>query len=416
MSESFGKALELVAFCLAPAGEERVPGLRRKAEAIADWREVWRTAARRHVSSLVHVQMRRAGLLELVPEKLRENFEDIYLNTAAVNTLRVRQVLEVERRLSGAGARMIYLKGASMLFARDYSDFGQRMLSDIDVMLDGAYQEAARSVLEEEGWVVSPDSKEREWKLCNNWGTVLEIHWRLKRLNKVPSFLAEQRLRANALQAEHRLHKLLIPAPEDRFIQSAVHATAHHPFDSSLLFMTAADLAHIVCRHQLDWERMARDLKREQMAEHVAVATGAAYQLTGLPGLEQGLAAIYRSAPGIEQAAAPLTASLVPMLKKPWLFHCYPEMKIYATGNVPERFFFFLQRLKKRAARTLSRGPRTGRPAEEGKEPVERRIEGVSEPAGYGKELGDSDFMRFSAELFKFYRKIGYKSFSLEDD
>jgi hypothetical protein len=407
MGNSVNNCLELIGLCLAPLEEDRVPLLEESARKIEDWESMLRLCGARYVSPLVFARIQGANLEHLIPGKVRSRFHRLYLLTAILNALRLNQSLIVNSILRDRGIKTLYFKGTTLVMAGDYTDPGHRMFADVDWLANKQDIEELRQAFSEAGdWRELPIHVMQGWEVTpwvNSWGTMVEVHWNLKPHNGVPSPVSERRLWSHAQEIDYRGKKALIPCAEDRFIQAALHSTVHHTFDTSYLFVTISDLAHLAGRAagNFDWSRIVEELRVERMLEHVAVAMDLAWELTRYKPLAEGLAVIKARVPELEAVTAPLVKALLRVVQKPWLFHSFYERRLFAKKSYKEwaRYIFdgFNRRLFPEPAKRHSS---TGEVVE---------VEGVISKAQYKRKIWDFDFLNYLLELYRFDRQINYK-------
>jgi len=408
-ASSTAQAFDLIGFCLAPLTEDRRGWLETAAKKVSDWEEPVRLACNCYIGQLVFARLRSAGLLDLVPPEVRDRLQVLYLQTAALNALRLRQMLELSSRLSARGVRTLYLKGTSLIIAGDYPDPAQRMFADVDVLVAEAHRAAVRQVFAESGeWHELPpysagDTYQTVW--LNRWRTLIEVHWRMGTVNEVPNRVAEERLWSRAVEVNYRGHRAWIPSPEDRFIQAAVHGTAWHPFNSSFLYMAFADLAHLAGKPEqpLDWAWIGRALERERILEHAAVATELGWEFTRFPSLAEGLRVFRTQAPGMQKITEPLIWSLSRMVRKPWAFSSW-SLNRFLTDQRPCGWARILGRT---VYYKLFPGARKVITFPE--EIVEIRTVLIIKPyRRYRRLLLEWDFLWYVVQLSRFYRRIRY--------
>jgi hypothetical protein len=217
--------------------------------------------------------------------------------------------------------------------------------------------------------------------------------------------VAQARLWDKARDLEFKGQTVTVPSPEDRYLQSAVHSTARHAFNSPFMFMTIADLAHLAARTPggLDWDDLAQALIAQRMLEHVIVVTAVAAELTQDPPLQDGLARLQSHQPGVENLTRPLTDSLLTMLTKPWVFASSSEMKLFRSKSLRRKaraIFAALQRL------ILPLPQEEPNPDNQ-----EQALEYFAHEIRYRKKIFDRDFLKYLWQLRRFYRKINYQSF-----
>jgi len=413
MDSAIQSALELIGLSLAPGDDSRRALLEAAAKKVSDWESLWRLACDRHVAPLLYARLGPAGLRELIPSEIRDRLHVLSLQTAALNALRLHQMQKVSSLLRERGVRALYIKGASLILAGDYSHPGLRMFSDVDLLVEPAHQAEVRRAFAEAGeWRELPPNSARDTdqtRWLNRWRTLVEIHWRLSSFNGVPGQVGEQRLWERAEEVQSRGTLAWVPCREDRFILAAVHGTARHSFDSSLLFMTLADLAHLAGGDtigmvsptpRMDWGTMVEALKRERMLEHAALAAELAWELTRFPPLAEGLQAMRGLEPGLKGVTGPLVKPLLRMVRKPWVFSSRAETKLLTDKRPRVR------------ARILGYAlfdklfPGTRKSFSLPEEAVEVKV--VPMAGRYQRKLWDWDFIVYLLQLSRFYRRIGY--------
>ena len=406
MAPSTPHALDLIGLCLAPLTEERRGRLEAGANGVSDWEEFLRLACDRHVAPLVYGRLRAAGLLPRVPSGIRERLDWLYLQTAAGNALRLHQMLQVASRLGEQGVRVLFVKGASLVLAGDYADPAQRMFADLDVMVEEKHREAVRQAFaRSDGWQELPPNSPEDWKETrwfNAWRNLVEVHWHLEAYNGVPREASEQRYWGGAEPLEYRGSRVWVPKAEDRYLFAAIHGTARHCFDASILLVAVADLAHLAggSRRPLDWGYLARVAAEERMLAHVAVATEVAEELSGLESLGEGLSAMRAQGPGLSAVTAPLVQAVLKMVHKPWLFCSRSETRFWTSRG----FLRGAQLLAYAAFDTLFPYVR---------EDIRLPEELVTVPVvrmglAHRRDWRDWDFLAYLIQLRRFYRRIGY--------
>jgi hypothetical protein len=280
------------------------------------------------------------------------------------------------------------------------------MFGDIDLLSDPSLYRTVLEAFTREKWdVLTPEPKRAfdETVLTNDWGNLVEVHWRMDPLNGVAEGVTDARIRGSARETSYRGYKVLIPSPEDRLIQSAVHGTAHHAFDSSLFHILAADLAHILARHRekIDFERLQHDLVRERMLEHTAIALEISASLTRFPPVREALDTLNRLSPGLAEAAGPVGRSLARTAFMPWAINFRPNMVLFSRVSLADKFrflvshraayYFYIRRRQKE---------RAGKPYD--------KVAVVAAPPRYRRHLFNLAVLRSHWELFKFYRSTKY--------
>jgi Uncharacterised nucleotidyltransferase len=409
MNEESLKSLQLIGACLAPFDQGRVELLEERTDVVSDWEQVMRLCGARYVTPLVYAQIHAAGMDAQIPDETRKKFKRLYLQTAALNTLRIQKVMKVNSILAEMGVDALVYKGGSLVMGGDYPDPGQRMFSDIDILVDESKKDNVDEAFIKAGeWKKLPQLLDRPWedtKYMDDWRNLIEVHWQLKPLNGVSHEVSEKRLFKNAVKTKYKKGTAFIPSAEDRYIQAALHSTANHPFDSTFLFIMVSDLAHIAAKKDLDWLKIVEEMKNECMHEHGMIATRLSYQLTEYEPLLEGIEVFKKTLPGIEETTNDLTNSLVKMMMKPWVFSSNAEMKFFLRKSVLRRAGFIKDYFKEKISPTKFYKP------EQSTEDI-----GIISLARYKRNFFDPDFLRYLFELYRFYNKINYTSHEVTKD
>ena len=95
---------------------------------------------------------KRNGLLPLLPADLEEHLQSIYELNVDRNKLIKEQAFELIRILNSKGIEPIFLKGAGHLLQALYLDDGERIMSDIDILIPEESIQKAAQVLYESGY------------------------------------------------------------------------------------------------------------------------------------------------------------------------------------------------------------------------------------------------------------------------
>lgn len=83
----------------------------------------------------LHLQLKRAGLLELLPTDLMEYMEEFTGTNRERNRQILKQVQEVTSILNQHAIAPIYIKGTANLLQGLYDDMAERMMGDIDLLV-----------------------------------------------------------------------------------------------------------------------------------------------------------------------------------------------------------------------------------------------------------------------------------------
>lgn len=103
---------------------------------LIDWIRFVETCSNNFVLPLVFLKFRDNGVLEHIPEELQEHLSSIYQANLQRNKEILRQIQSTTALLNKHNISPMYLKGAGNLIDGVYSDLGERMMGDIDILVD----------------------------------------------------------------------------------------------------------------------------------------------------------------------------------------------------------------------------------------------------------------------------------------
>jgi len=122
------------------------------------WEQFVYVGSRHFVLPALFSAIKRNGLLQFLPAELTEHLEYIY----ELNLTRNKQIIEQANNLiqlfSNQNIDLIFLKGAGHLLQGIYHNSGDRIMSDIDILVSEHDIEKASNVLYEKGYYHSEES------------------------------------------------------------------------------------------------------------------------------------------------------------------------------------------------------------------------------------------------------------------
>ena len=119
---------------------------------IVNWGNVVRVASNHLVVPLLYVRLKDANLLSLLPDDLKVYLLEMYQLNSARNKLLLEEVQQLNKIFEQHNIQVIYLKGAAHLLKGLYKDIGERMIGDIDLLVNPKEMVYAASVLLAEGF------------------------------------------------------------------------------------------------------------------------------------------------------------------------------------------------------------------------------------------------------------------------
>ena len=118
-----------------------------------DWDDFIWTCSNHLVLPVIYLKFRKYDLLDHLPEGLANHLEEIYEINRARNVQIALQMKELNASLNKAGISPIYLKGTGNLIDGVYSDIGERIIGDIDLLVPEADYLNSVELAKEMGYV-----------------------------------------------------------------------------------------------------------------------------------------------------------------------------------------------------------------------------------------------------------------------
>ena len=133
--------------------------------------------------------LKKNNYINFLPSELVIYLKNIYNLNESRNTILLKEAKEISEILSNKNIKFVFLKGANYLINNIYDEIGERMVGDIDVLVDCNQAKNAQSALIENGYnALKP--KTYIWKkhhlprLVNNKKLfAVEVHEKI--LNKI---------------------------------------------------------------------------------------------------------------------------------------------------------------------------------------------------------------------------------------
>ena len=100
-----------------------------------DWLQLVAICSDNLILLAIYLKFRSNGILEYLPEEINEHLSEIYELNKLRNNEILRQIKAVTSILNENGIIPLYLKGAGNLLDDVYSDVGERIMGDIDLLV-----------------------------------------------------------------------------------------------------------------------------------------------------------------------------------------------------------------------------------------------------------------------------------------
>ena len=117
------------------------------------WESLVYQSSNQLVLPALYLNLKRNNLLSYLPEDLVDHLDDITHQNRNRNQAILKQVEEITVLLRTKGLDPIYLKGTAHLVDNLYEDIAERMLSDIDLLLEEKDARKAWQILKNSGYI-----------------------------------------------------------------------------------------------------------------------------------------------------------------------------------------------------------------------------------------------------------------------
>ena len=223
-------------------------------------------------------QLRRGGLLALLPTDVAGSFRVDYYATAAYHTLLSAALRELLVELSPTGIHPIVLKGMA-LSSTLYLTPAARPTSDLDLLIEQAQVPVARQALlklgyqdvfglEPEDHVAFSNHLHVQRESAGGLTVAIEAHWHLVHDPGYVRHMDADLLRARAQPADLSGCSTLVLDPTDQLLHACAHLLLHHNQHPRLIWLL--DMRLLVERYGPIWDWAA--LLARAHAMHLAAA------------------------------------------------------------------------------------------------------------------------------------------------
>jgi hypothetical protein len=128
------------------------------------WEEFVWMGSSHFVLPALYSSLRRNGLLQLLPGELTEHLSAIHAINTSRNQQIIEQSLELVSILKQEGIEPVFLKGAGYLLQHLHPDPGDRIMSDIDILVPEELLENAARVLSDNGYFHPVEFEEADFE------------------------------------------------------------------------------------------------------------------------------------------------------------------------------------------------------------------------------------------------------------
>ncbi len=117
-----------------------------------DWDNLVKIGSEHLLLPSIYCKLYQRELLNFLPVELKTYLNEISELNKERNQVLIREIKEISDVLSNNNINHVFIKGAALLVGDFYSDFAERMVGDIDILIDQKQIEEAFNLLIEYGY------------------------------------------------------------------------------------------------------------------------------------------------------------------------------------------------------------------------------------------------------------------------
>jgi hypothetical protein len=180
------------------------------------------------------------------------------------NQTLTHQVSGVLQRFQAAGVRVLLLKGAGLLAQGAYA-FGERPMSDFDVLVPFEQVHPILAILDEEGWRLETRAIEKEIAyghatgLRNSAGLGFDLHWHAFAHRSAAEI--DELFWSRARSVQFKGQAVAVLEPTDQVVHVCVHGARYNTSPSIRWVADCVSIAR-VAGTALDWEHLSTFAER----------------------------------------------------------------------------------------------------------------------------------------------------------
>ncbi len=292
-NEAFYNAEELLLICArANIDEDLIDRAKELLEKGIDWEFFMEAAMRAGVHLLFYNSLNRISQSITIPQEFIDRLKAAYLYALSKMIFQHRETTGLLKLFFQRNIPVMLLKG-SLLSKRIYGDIAIRGLSvDIDLLVEEKNRETAIRLLEEFGYVFSPDKTvktELLWQhmFTKSGSTAVDLHWEI-----TPTILKSERIkefwRGTRLRKENGICYYEFKE-EELLLQLSLHLISG--FQAAEL-RYICDINELLTRYRdkLDWDSIVEKAKMLKLSHSLYTTLVLSKGLFGTPVLPKALA------------------------------------------------------------------------------------------------------------------------------
>lgn len=246
-----------------------------------DWEEFVQLCSNHLILPAIFRRFEQHQLLGYLPKELVDHLQEVYLLNVQRNEAILAQVSEIVTLLNEHGIKPTFLKGVAHLLDRVYDDLGDRMMSDIDFLVDEASYLPAAEILLNAGYIqdrpVSSYSKVEELKhyprlFHPRYVASVEVH-RIPVDAEYTDWFSSSQVREEQVEVKS-LNGCFVPSDRHKVVHNFIHSQLSNEGDlfGRISLRAAFDLSLLSKRFPLT-ETLSLIKKKQKAVAYFSLVT-----------------------------------------------------------------------------------------------------------------------------------------------
>lgn len=213
----------------------------------SDWQRLVHLGSNHLVLPTTYISLKNSGLISRIPPDLSKYLTDIYHLNCNRNRKIIAQAKSINSLLSNENISCVFMKGTGNIFDGLYNDIGERMLYDIDILVDDDNLINATEILLAQGYktqkgfntLAYPSTMHYPILVNENFPAGVEIHRMPVQYHYINNFSAERVFASKKLATKEVAFWVMDDANKiiHNFIHSQLMHNGHYHADVSLRYL-----------------------------------------------------------------------------------------------------------------------------------------------------------------------------------
>ena len=157
---------------------------------IVDWDPIVMVASQHLVLPAIYCRLQQKSLLDCIPNDLEVYLEKLTQLNRDRNQTLLYEVEQISKTLNEHRIKHVFIKGIALLAGNYFKDIGERMVGDIDILVDSKDLDNAFNILVREGY-----------------SQFIDFNYKVKNYRHLPRQICEERIGAIELHDQLLKHK-----------------------------------------------------------------------------------------------------------------------------------------------------------------------------------------------------------------